>query len=102
LKGGGGWRIWRERGSEITGQRIRKDWAEQRRSLADKDFPDAEKIIPVMDNANQRFETTHSTASRYEPFPADDAKRKKDGDTLYAQTREQTNHAEIEMNVINN
>jgi hypothetical protein len=65
---------------------------EKIRSLADKDFPDAEKIILVMDNANQRFENTHSTSSRYEPFPADEAKRKKDGYTLYAQTRELAKH----------
>jgi hypothetical protein len=69
--------------------------------LADKDFPDAEKIILVMDNANRRFKTTHSIASQYEPFPADEAKRIKDGDTLYAHGSRQ-NMAEIEMNVINN
>jgi hypothetical protein len=79
---GGGWGS-----AEITGQRTRKDWAKQMRSLANKDFPDAEKIIPVMDNANLRFENTHSTASRYEPFAAEEAKRIKDGDILYAQTR---------------
>jgi hypothetical protein len=57
---------------------------EQRRSLADKDFPNAEKITLVMDNANQRFENTHSIALRYEPFAADEAKRIKDG--VYART----------------
>jgi hypothetical protein len=63
-----------------------------RRGVADKDFPDAEKIILVMDNANLRFDNTHSIASLYEPFPVDEAKRIKDGDTLHAQTREQTKH----------
>jgi hypothetical protein len=60
---------------EITGQRTRKDWAEQTRGLLDEDFPDAERIILVMDNANLRFYNTHSIASLYETFPSDEAKR---------------------------
>jgi hypothetical protein len=36
----------------------------------DEDFLDAEKIILVMDNLN-----THSTASLYETFAPDEAKR---------------------------
>jgi hypothetical protein len=52
-----GWR----RG-EVTEKRTRKDWAEQIRKLVEEDFPMAEKIILVMDNANQRFENTHTIA----------------------------------------
>ncbi|MDR2019336.1 MAG: transposase [Treponema sp.] len=46
---------WRR--AEITAQGTRKDWAGQIQQLADEDFPDAEKIILVMDNLN-----THSIA----------------------------------------
>jgi hypothetical protein len=62
---------WRR--AEITEQRRRKDWAEQVKKLADEDFPDAEKILLVMDNLN-----THSIASLYETFPPEEAKRIKD------------------------
>jgi hypothetical protein len=57
---------WRR--AEITEQRTRKDWAGQIKQPADGDFPDAEKIILVMDNLN-----THSIASLYETFPAEEA-----------------------------
>jgi hypothetical protein len=63
-----GWR----RG-EVTEKRTRKDWAEQIRKLVDEDFPLAEKIILVMDNLN-----THTIASLYETYPAEEAKRIKD------------------------
>ncbi|MDR0637092.1 MAG: IS630 family transposase, partial [Treponema sp.] len=61
----GGWRR-----AEITEQLTRKDWAAQIKRLADEDFPDAEKIILVMDNLN-----THSSASLYEAFEPEEARR---------------------------
>jgi hypothetical protein len=54
---------WRRAG--IREQRTHKDWAEQIQQLADEDFPQAWKIVLVMDNANLRFENTHSVASLY-------------------------------------
>jgi hypothetical protein len=51
---------------------------------------------------NKRFENTHSIASLYETFPVDEAKRIKDGDTLYPKHGSGPNMAEIELNVINN
>jgi hypothetical protein len=41
---------WRR--AEIPERRTRADWAEQIRRLADGDFPQAEKIVLVMDNLN--------------------------------------------------
>ena len=47
----------------VTDQRTRKEWAEDMRNLSDVIFPQAEKIVIVMDNLN-----THSPASFYETF----------------------------------
>jgi len=55
---------------EVTEQRTQKDWAEQIRRLVEEDFPDADKIVLVMDNLN-----THRPASLYEAFKPDHAKR---------------------------
>jgi hypothetical protein len=51
---------------EITKQRTREDWAKEMKKLVDKDFPEAEKIVLVMDNLN-----THSIGSLYETYPAE-------------------------------
>jgi hypothetical protein len=53
---------WRR--AEVTEKRTRKDWAEQIKRLVDRDFPDAEKIVLVMDNLN-----THTIGSLYEAYP---------------------------------
>ena len=46
------------------------DWALEIRYLADEMYPDAEKIILVMDNLN-----THKPASLYKAFPPAEARR---------------------------
>ena len=46
------------------------DWAEEIKYLVDVMYPDAEKIILVMDNLN-----THKTASLYKRYPADEARQ---------------------------
>ena len=88
---------WRR--AEITEQRTRADWAKQIKRLVDEDFPDAEKIILVMDNLN-----THSIASLYETYPAEEAKRIKDKLEIHYTPKHGSwlNMAEIELNVINN
>jgi transposase len=88
---------WRRAG--ITEQRTRKDWAGQIKRLVDDDFPRAEKIILVMDNLN-----THSIASLYETFPAEEAGRLRDKLEIYYTPKHGSwlNMAEIELNVINN
>ena len=55
---------------KITDHRCRKDWAEAMKELSDQDYPDAEKIVVVMDNLN-----THSPISFYETFPPEEARR---------------------------
>jgi hypothetical protein len=55
---------------KVTDRRTKKDWALFIRELVDEDYPDAEKIVLVMDNLN-----THSGASLYETFAPEEAKR---------------------------
>lgn len=55
---------------KVTEQRRRFDWAWAMKELADQDYPEAEKIVVVMDNLN-----THSPISFYETFPAEEARR---------------------------
>lgn len=55
---------------KVTDQRTRKDWAQAMQELSDIHYPQAEKIIVVLDNLN-----THSPASFYETFEPDEARR---------------------------
>ncbi len=55
---------------EITEHRTRIDWANQIRDMLEVRYPDAEKVILVMDNLN-----THNIASLYEAFPPEMALR---------------------------
>ena len=59
---------WRE--VEVSTQRTRIDWAHCVRNLVDRHFPEAERIVLVMDQLN-----IHSPASLYTAFPPGDAKR---------------------------
>ena len=88
---------WRR--AEITKQRTRKDWAEQIKKLVDEDFPEAEKIILVMDNLN-----THNAASLYETFEPQEANRIRNRLEIHYTPKHGSwlNMAEIELSVINN
>jgi hypothetical protein len=55
---------------KVTERRTRLDWAECVREVVDKMYPQAQKIVLVMDNLN-----THSPASLYEAFAPAEAKR---------------------------
>jgi hypothetical protein len=55
---------------KVTDQRTMIDFAYCMRDLVDVHFPEAEKIIIVMDNLN-----THKLASLYEAFPPEEARR---------------------------
>jgi DDE superfamily endonuclease len=55
---------------ETCDSRTRLDWADQIRRLLDEDYPLARKVKLVCDNLN-----THSIASLYEAFPAEEAHR---------------------------
>jgi hypothetical protein len=59
-----------QRWADATARRTRADWAQQIKELVDVRYPDAERIVLVMDNLN-----THSPASLYEAFPPAEAKR---------------------------
>jgi hypothetical protein len=54
----------------VTERRTRVDWAEQVRGMLDERYPDAEKVVLVMDNLN-----THGIASLYEAFAPETALR---------------------------
>jgi hypothetical protein len=51
-----------------SGQRTRKDWAREVKSIVMEEYPRAEKVVLVMDNLN-----THTISSLYETFPAEEA-----------------------------
>jgi hypothetical protein len=54
----------------ITDHRTRKDWALFIKGMLDERYPQATKVRLVMDNLN-----THSTASLYETFEPEEARR---------------------------
>jgi hypothetical protein len=55
---------------DITERRTRKDWAVFIKAMLDERYPQATKVRLVMDNLN-----THSTASLYETFAPEEARR---------------------------
>jgi len=59
---------WRH--GKVTDRRTKVDWAIAMRELVDEDFPNAKKIMVVMDNLN-----THCPSSLYEAFAPQEAKR---------------------------
>ena len=54
----------------VREHRTAVDWAEEIRYLVDIMYPDAEKIVLVMDNLN-----THKAASLYKRYPPEEARR---------------------------
>jgi hypothetical protein len=58
------------RGVTVTTQRTRREWAEAMRALVDEHFPDAERIVVVLDNLN-----THTPGALYHTFPPAEAQR---------------------------
>jgi hypothetical protein len=59
---------WRE--AEALPRRTKVDWAHKIKWLLDEKYPDAEKVVIVMDNLN-----THNLSSLYEAFPPQEAFR---------------------------
>jgi hypothetical protein len=55
---------------EVTEQRTAVDFAHQVKALVDTHYPTATTLVLVLDNLN-----THSKASLYQAFPAEEAKR---------------------------
>lgn len=77
--------------------RTRIDWAEEIRRLLEEDYPAARKVKLVCDNLN-----THSIASLYEAFPADQAHRLARRLEIHHTPRNGSwlNVAEIELSVL--
>jgi len=55
---------------KVTERRTKVDWARSVRELVDQHYPEAERVVLVMDNLN-----THTPASLYEAFPPREARR---------------------------
>ena len=86
-----------KRSVQVREQRTKKDWAEFVRALIDVHYPQAEKIVLVMDNLN-----THSPASFYEAFEPAEAWRLSQKLEVHATPVHGSwlNIAEIELSVL--
>ena len=82
---------------DVTEQRTKVDWAHQIKELVDERYPEAERIVLVMDNLN-----THTPASLYEAFPPAEAKRLADKLEIHYTPKHGSwlNMAEIELSVL--
>jgi hypothetical protein len=82
---------------DVTDHRTKVDWAEQIRALVDVRYPEAERIVLVMDNLN-----THTPAALYEAFPPAEAKRLADKLEIHYTPKHGSwlNIAEIELSVL--
>jgi transposase len=85
------------RNIEPTEKRTMKDWAKYMKELSDVHYPEAERIIIVMDNLN-----THKPASFYETFKPAEAKRLLDRFEFHYTPKHGSwlNMAEIELSVL--
>jgi hypothetical protein len=82
---------------KVTDQRTMIDWAQCIRDLVDVHFPDADRIVMVMDNLN-----THKLASLYEAFPPAEARRIAEKLEIHYTPKHGSwlNMAEIELSVL--
>jgi hypothetical protein len=86
-----------QRRVKVTERRTRHDWAECIRELVDEQYPEAEKIVLVMDNLN-----THSPGSLYEAFSPAQARRLTEKLEIHYTPKHGSwlNMAEIELSVL--
>ena len=82
---------------KVTERRTRIEWAQAVRELVDEGYPQADKIVLVMDQLN-----THGPASLYEAFPPAEAKRIADKLEIHHTPKHGSwlNLAEIELSVL--
>lgn len=82
---------------EATEHRTKVDWAHQIRDLVDRRYPEAARIVLIMDNLN-----THTPAALYEAFPPTEAKRLADKLEIHHTPKHGSwlNIAEIELSVL--
>jgi hypothetical protein len=81
----------------VTETRTRVDFAHCIKELVDNHYPYAEKIVAVMDNLN-----THTTASLYQAFPPQEARRLVEKLEIHYTPKHASwlNMAEIEISVL--
>jgi hypothetical protein len=81
----------------VTDRRTAKDFAEVLRWLAEDIYPQAERVVLVMDNLN-----THKLASLYEAFPPEQARRLAERFEVHHTPKHGSwlNVAEIELSVL--
>lgn len=86
-----------QRRVQVTERRTRRDWAFLIRALVDKHYPQAKRLILVMDNLN-----THTLGSLYETFPPEEARRLAEKVELHYTPKHGSwlNMAEIELSVL--
>jgi transposase len=82
---------------DVTERRTKMDWAHQIKELVDLRYPEAERIVLVMDNLN-----THTPASLYEAFDPAEAKRLANKLEIHYTPKHGSwlNMAEIELSVL--
>jgi hypothetical protein len=82
---------------DVTEQRTKVDWAHQIKELVDVRYPEAERIVLVMDNLN-----THTPASLYEAFDPKEARRLAEKLEIHYTPKHGSwlNMAEIELSVL--
>jgi len=82
---------------EITDQRRREEWARVMKKVSDELYPQAEKIVVVMDNLN-----THTPAAFYQVFEPGEARRLVDRFEFHYTPKHGSwlNMAEIELSAL--
>jgi transposase len=82
---------------DVTERRTKTDWAEKIKELVDERYPQAERIVLVMDNLN-----THTPASLYEAFEPEEARRLAEKLEVHYTPKHGSwlNMAEIELSVL--
>jgi hypothetical protein len=86
-----------QRWVSVTEHRAKADWAHEIKALVDERYPEAERLVLVLDNLN-----THTPAALYETFPPAEAKRLTDKLELHYTPKHGSwlNMAEIELSVL--
>ena len=86
---------WRK--AMVRAQRTRRDWAYFMKEVLDQQYPEADKVVLVMDNLN-----THGPASFYEVFPPNEAHRLARKLEIHSTPKHGSwvNMAEIELSVL--
>ena len=81
----------------VTDRRTKVDWAYQIKDLLEKYYPDADKVVLVMDNLN-----THNGSSLYEAFPPQEARKLLDRLEIHYTPKHGSwlNIAEIELRIL--